>query len=75
MSLVLTDTTKIWQNMPYSGFLRLVEGQFVTEGRVEVYCNGQWGTVCDDHLGREEAATMCRQLGYTDYVLYDHLIL
>ena len=47
----------------------------MTEGRVEILCNGRWGTVCDDALGREEARTMCHQLGYTDYVRYDHLIL
>ena len=47
----------------------------MTEGRVEILCNGRWGTVCDDALGKEEARTMCRQLGYTDYVRYDHLIL
>ena len=70
-----SDATRIWESLSYDGHLRLIGGNHVTEGRVEILCNGQWGTVCDDALGREEARTMCRQLGYTDYVLYDHLIL
>ena len=55
--------------------LRLIGGSYITDGRVEIYCNNEWGTVCDDGVSRIEADTICRHLGYSESVRYDHLIL
>lgn len=42
--------------------IRLSGGGSISEGRVEVFHDGKWGTVCADGWGIEEAMTVCRQL-------------
>ena len=48
-----------------NGALRLVDtGRTRFGGRLEVYYNSEWGTVCNDLWGSSDATVACRQMGF-----------
>ena len=53
-----------------TGALRLVDGDLtdengrLCEGRLEIFYNGAWGTICDDYWTKDDADVACRALGF-----------
>ena len=45
--------------------IRLANGTNEKEGRVEIYWNNQWSTVCDDLWDDNDATVICKRLGYS----------
>lgn len=58
---MLTDT---------EGALRLVDGKTDLQGRLEIYHDNVWGTICNDSFDILGANVACRQLGYSSAIDY-----
>ena len=53
----------------FVGDIRLVDGGAPNQGRVEIYINDSWWTICDNWFGYDEGRVVCKQLGLP--ALYD----
>lgn len=59
-ALVLLSLSHAFEN----GDVRLVNGPSPNKGRIEVYYDGVWGTVCDDSWNTRDGDLVCKQLGF-----------
>ena len=46
------------------GDLRLIAGTSNDNGRLEIYHNGRWGTICDKDWDLNATQVACKQLGF-----------
>lgn len=53
-----------------TGTARLVGGPDGSTGRLEIFTNDVWGSVCDQGWHSADAAVVCRELGYDGVVVY-----
>lgn len=58
------------QVTPREGDVRLAGSTSDNSGRVEIYYEGQWGTICDHYWSYYDATVICRQLGYDGVETY-----
>ncbi|KAB7501563.1 Protein bark beetle [Armadillidium nasatum] len=56
----LSNSTVVTPEIP----VKLAGGKDDMEGRLMVFTNGVWGTVCDHGFKEEAAAIACQQMGY-----------
>lgn len=52
--------------------IRLVGGVAPNEGRLEIYHDNSWGSVCDDEFDAIDGTVVCQQLGYTRLKQYSN---
>ena len=56
--------------LEYEGSVRLVDSQYRSEGRLEVFIFGGWYSPCTIEFTNDAADVVCRQLGYTNRIGY-----
>ena len=63
LTLFPIANTTVYSNCS-DGDIRLVGGRNNSEGNVQICYNNAWTSVCSDYWDTNDAAVVCRQLGY-----------
>lgn len=61
------------------GDIRLVNGQLINQGRVEICVGNAWSAICQSGWDDDDARVVCRQLGFSvigkDTITYHDYIM
>ena len=57
--------------LEYEGSVRLVDGPYRSEGRLEVLIFDRWYSPCTVDFHHDAATAVCQQLGYTSSIGYN----
>lgn len=61
--IIIIATDEIY----YDGQVRLVGGDYTSQGNLQVFAQSEWRYVCGDNgFSLANAESVCRQLGYTN---------
>ncbi|XP_039262609.2 lysyl oxidase homolog 2A-like isoform X1 [Styela clava] len=52
--------------------IRIRDGPTISEGRIEVLHDGEWGTICDDDWDLNAAQVACRMMGFEGALDFAH---
>lgn len=62
-NIILVFFVSIPEDLAGENFVSFLSGDNKCEGLVQLQYDGQWGLMCGDGLGMQEALVICRQLG------------
>ena len=77
LAALLKSRTCNWTSVHWVGFsfdcavsLRIADGPRPSAGRLEIFRDGFWYSVCSDGFDQQDTLVVCRQLGYPLWVLF-----
>ena len=62
--IIIIDAESLTEDNCTDGDVRLVGTPLLSQGRVEICIDSNWGTICRDSWDNHDAAVVCEQLGF-----------